>query len=99
MTDNPVSSEEVLPPLADNPASPVQQSVDYKSLQYMSRLATLFMGEIQELHRVLHTIVCEEDEVEFAAREKGQVQELIQKKLAMLHELDNIRAMHISRIM
>jgi len=76
----------------DEPCPCMITTADLVTLNNLSRVSMRIVGEINRLHTLLASIICEEDEVEFQATEKRLVQELIQKKYALLNTIDSMRA-------
>jgi hypothetical protein len=64
-------------------------TADITTLQDLSLVSVTFMNEVHKLHSLLKTVSRTSENQEY---QKSQLHELIQKKFALLHTVDSLRA-------
>ncbi len=66
-------------------------SADLNRVAKLSSVSRGLMHEVRALHEILDDL-CADDEVEFHQYEKSSLQQLIQRKYALLGDIDALRA-------
>lgn len=66
-------------------------SADIRTIKNLSHFTLQIIQEIHQLHTLLDTLACDDEDFEAEQIEKRRLQTIINKKYAVLEMLDNLR--------